>query len=82
MRDEPEFVFGGPSHVSRPSFEVDDVVWADYLFTRDNPVGVHYERWLHAYGCGQWFNMARNTLTHEILKIYPMGEPAPDRAPP
>ena len=57
-------------------------MWADYLFIRDNPVGVHYERWLHAYGCGQWFNMARNTLTHAILEIYPMGEPAPDLGPP
>jgi sarcosine oxidase subunit delta len=82
VRDEPEFVFGGPSHVSRPSLEVDDAVWADYLFIRDNPVGVHYERWLHAYGCGQWFNMARNTLTHAILEIYPMGAPAPDLGPP
>jgi sarcosine oxidase, subunit delta len=77
-RDEPEFIFGGPSHVTRPEHEVDDATWADYLFTRDNPVGVHFERWQHVYGCAQWFNVARNTLTHEIVAIYAMGDPKPD----
>jgi heterotetrameric sarcosine oxidase delta subunit len=74
-RDEPEFTFGGPSHVTRPVFDVSDAEWADYLFNRDNPKGVHYERWLHAYGCGRWFNLARHTVTHEILYAYRMGEP-------
>ncbi len=27
----------------------------DYLFMRENPKGVHFERWRHAYGCGKWF---------------------------
>jgi len=78
-RDELEFTFGGPSHVTRPAFDVTDAVWADYLFNRENPKGIHFERWLHACGCGQWFNMARNTLTHEILAIYAMGAPKPER---
>jgi sarcosine oxidase subunit delta len=43
---------------------------------------MHYERWLHAYGCGRWFNAARNTLTHEILGIYAMGDPKPALDPP
>ena len=77
LRDEPEFTFGGPSHNTRPAFEVSDEAWADYLYSKDNPKGVHYERWLHAYGCGRWFNVARNTLTHEILAIYKMGEGKP-----
>jgi sarcosine oxidase subunit delta len=47
------------------------------LFFRDNPKGVLRERWRHAYGCGQWFNIARNTMTHEILSVYGMCEPAP-----
>jgi heterotetrameric sarcosine oxidase delta subunit len=54
-----------------------DATWADYLFNRDNPKGVHYERWLHAYGCGRWFNVARHTVTHEILAVYRMGDPKP-----
>ena len=76
-RDEPEFVFGGPAHVARPAFEVDDATWTSYLYSRENPVGIQFERWLHLYGCGRWFNAARNTLTHEILKTYGMGIPKP-----
>lgn len=78
MRDEPEFTFGGPSHVTRPALEVGDVEWVDYLFNRDNPKGIHYERWLHTYGCGRWFNVARDTVTHEVRAIYPMGAAKPD----
>jgi len=29
-------------------------------------------------GCGQWFNVARDTVTHEIRKVYAMGEPRPE----
>jgi heterotetrameric sarcosine oxidase delta subunit len=74
VRDEPEFIFGGQSHITRPELRVDDATWARYLFVRDNPAGVLRERWLHAYGCGQWFNAARDTLTHEIVGVYRMGE--------
>ena len=43
-RDESEFRFGGESHVERPGLEVTDAEWADYLFNRENPKGLHYER--------------------------------------
>jgi sarcosine oxidase subunit delta len=78
VRDEPEFIFGGPSHITRPALEVDDATWTQYLFDRENPAGLHHERWLHAYGCGLWFNVARNTLTHELVAVYAMGDPKPD----
>jgi sarcosine oxidase subunit delta len=77
VRDEDEFRCGGESHVSRPGLGCDDAAWADYLFNRTNPKGVHFERWLHAFGCGRWFNIARHTVTHEILAVYRMGEPRP-----
>lgn len=77
LRDEDEFRFGGESHVSRPLPATDDLRWSKYLFTRGNPRGVQFERWLHAYGCGRWFNLARDTLTHEVLAVYRMGEPRP-----
>jgi heterotetrameric sarcosine oxidase delta subunit len=77
VRDEPEFTFGGPSHITRPAFEVDDTIWTSYLFARENPAGIQLERWLHLYGCGRWFNVARDTMTHKILKVYPMGDPKP-----
>ena len=76
-RDEVEFRCGGESHIQRPTPDVSDEVWADYLFNRDNPKGVHFERWLHAYGCGKWFNVARDTVTHEIHAVYRMGDPKP-----
>ncbi len=77
-RDESEFHFGGESHVERPGFEVSDAEWADYLFNRENPKGLHYERWCHTYGCSQWFNVVRDTVTHEIHAVYKMGVVKPD----
>jgi sarcosine oxidase delta subunit len=38
---------------------------------------VHHERWCHSYGCGQWFNIVRDTVTHRILATYRMGEHKP-----
>jgi sarcosine oxidase, subunit delta len=78
VRDEPEFTFGGPSHVVRPPTDVDDATWTSYLFIRENSEGVQFERWLHAFGCGRWFNIARDTRTHEILETYRMGEAPPN----
>jgi sarcosine oxidase, subunit delta len=77
VRDETEFTFGGPSHVSRPATSASDHEWSQYLFARENPKGVHCERWCHSYGCGRWFNVARDTVTHQILAVYLMGEPRP-----
>lgn len=32
MRDEPEFVYGGTTHIVRPGLEATDQQWGDYLF--------------------------------------------------
>lgn len=79
-RDEREFRCGGQSHIERPGPAdwVSDREWGDYLYLKDNPKGWHFERWCHAAGCGQWFNMARNTLTHDIRAVYKMGDPRPE----
>ena len=76
-RDENEFVCGGTSHIVRPPIEAGDQAWGEYLFFRENPKGVHLERWRLVHGCGRWFNVARDTVTHEILSAYPMSEAAP-----
>jgi len=78
-RAEIEFRCGGESHIARPGphAEVSADAWADYLFYRSNPKGEHRERWLHAAGCGQWFNILRDTVTHRIGGVYLMGEPGP-----
>jgi sarcosine oxidase, subunit delta len=77
LRDEDEFSYGGESHVARPALDAADSTWADYLFHRTNPRGLHYERWLHGYGCCRWFNLVRDTVTHEVVEAYRMGEPRP-----
>jgi sarcosine oxidase subunit delta len=41
-----------------------------YLFQRENPKGVHFERWRHVYGCGKWFHAARCTATLEVFGTY------------
>ncbi len=76
-RDESEFTCGGTSHMARPDLETSDRTWGEYLFFRDNPKGRHLERWRHTYGCGQWFNLARSTVTHEIVSVYAMTDPPP-----
>lgn len=76
-RDETEFTYGGPSHVTRPELSCTDREWTQYLYHRANAKGPYRERWLHGFGCGRWFNVLRDTTTHEIPQIYRMGEPAP-----
>jgi sarcosine oxidase subunit delta len=75
-RAEIEFRCGGEAHIERPGphTEISDQTWATYLFQRANPKGEHRERWVHAAGCRRWFNVARDTLTHRIAAVYPMGE--------
>lgn len=78
-RDEIEFRCGGQSHIIRPGppESIDDVAWGRYLAEKINPRGDHLERWLHSAGCRRWFNVARDTVTHEIRAIYLMNEAPP-----
>jgi sarcosine oxidase subunit delta len=75
-RDETEFSYGGEAHIARPTDtdKLSDAAWADYVFLRSNPKGVHRERWFHVHGCRKWFNVARDTVSHEIVAVYKMGE--------
>ena len=78
-RDETEFTCGGEAHIARPKQPqaLDDEAWAEYLFMRKNPKGVRFERWWHSHGCRRWFNVARHTVSDEILAVYRMGEAPP-----
>ncbi len=80
-REESEFTFAGQSHIQRPDITegVTDEDWANYLFNRKNTKGIHLERWRHTFGCRQWFNVARNTISHEIISVYHMGSSIPDK---
>jgi sarcosine oxidase subunit delta len=77
-RPEIEFRCGGEAHIRRPDpATATDQEWAEYLFYRKNPKGLHFERWCHAHGCGRWFNAARDTVSEEFKAAYHVGEPAP-----
>lgn len=78
-RDENEFICGGEAHISRPANpeSISDRAWADYMFFRENPRGLHKERWFHSHGCRQWFNIIRCTVTHKVKAVYPIDAEAP-----
>ncbi len=75
--EETEFAPGGEAHIRRVGAEGDDAAFADYLFERRNPRGVHFERWRHAFGCGKWFHVARCTATLEVFGSYSAQVTAP-----
>jgi len=78
-RDESEFSYAGEAHIARPidTEKLSDEAWADYLFMRKNPKGLHREQWLHAAGCRRFFNVERDTLTYKISGSYKIGEQQP-----
>ena len=69
-RDEIEFSYGGQAGVAYPSdpAALSDQEWAEWLFVRDNPKGRFAERWVHTHGCRRWFDLGRDTVTHEIVR--------------
>lgn len=81
-RPELEFRYGGEAHIARPDdpSKVSDEDWADYLYFRTNPKGLHVERWRHTSGCGRFFNAVRHTVTDRFVTTYKAGEPRPDLA--
>jgi sarcosine oxidase subunit delta len=78
-RSEEEFSYGNEAHIARPKQpdKLNDTEWAEYVFMRSNTKGVFLERWMHAQGCRRWFNVARDTVSYEILAVYEMGAPRP-----
>jgi sarcosine oxidase, subunit delta len=75
-RPEVEFRGGGEAHVARPAdpSQTSDQQWVSFLFYRNNPKGLHAERWLHVHGCGRWFNAVRDTVSDRFQKTYKVGE--------
>jgi len=70
-REDLEFKYGGAAQVAYPRDleQIDDATWARYVFIRPNPKGPLAERWVHTAGCRRWFNVVRDTVTHEIKPI-------------
>lgn len=69
--EETEFHGGGEAHLTRYGPGSSDEEFQAYLFRRENPKGVHFERWRHVNGCGKWFHAARCTVTLEVFGTYP-----------
>ena len=78
-RPELEFAYGGQAHLARPPqpAELNDQQWAEYLYVRSNPRGLHAERWRHVRGCGRFFNALRDTTTDHFSATYKIGESRP-----
>ncbi|GGH26595.1 sarcosine oxidase subunit delta [Cribrihabitans marinus] len=68
--DETDLAPGGEAHIRRHGPGSTDAELTDYLFQRENPRGVHFERWRHAAGCGKWFHAARATDTLQVFGTY------------
>lgn len=69
-RDAEEFTYlGDASLIHRPDGQADDAQarFADYIYTRDNPEGLHRELWFHEDGDQSWLIVTRDTRSHAIL---------------
>lgn len=80
VAEETEFHAGGQAHIERKAGpEHSEADFEEYLFLRNNPKGVHLERWRHQFGCGKWFNLVRDTRTLEIYGTYDIAAKAPPK---
>lgn len=79
-RPELEFHYAGEAHIARPRdpAALSDAAWAEFIYARSNPKGVHAERWHHLHGCGRFFNALRDTVGDRFLAAYEIGAPRPD----
>ena len=70
-RHEEELTFGGETDIVRPSRpdQATDSEWTSYLYFRANPKGAHQEQWCCSGGCGQWFKVLRDTVSHRVIDV-------------
>jgi sarcosine oxidase, subunit delta len=78
-RPELEFRNMGEAHLVRDAdlANQSDEDFAAFLYIRQNPKGVIYERWRHVHGCARFFNAVRNTISDKFLMVYKAGEKRP-----
>ena len=81
-QSEIEFRHAGEAHIPRPMTpaSLSDCEWADYLYNRANPKGLHIERWRHVHGCGRFFNAVRDTVSDFFVMTYKLDDQRPDLA--
>ena len=61
-----EFHYGGPAR-PRPTGELTDRQWAEYLYNRPNVAGEATEWWYHRSACKLWFHVRRDTRNNRVL---------------
>lgn len=67
LRSESEFHCNGEVRPIRPhSSSLTDQQSVQHTCDRLNFKGWIEEDWCHSKGCGEWFRLNRNTVTHEI----------------
>lgn len=71
-RDHEEFSYYGDATKAYPGLEVENhAAWAEAVFNRNNPKGVHWEFWQHTLACRRWLVVKRHTVTHEVMEVLP-----------
>ncbi|MDX1616174.1 MAG: sarcosine oxidase subunit delta [Candidatus Promineifilaceae bacterium] len=70
-RNAQEFRYGG-EYNPRPkqAMAIEEDAWTDYVYMRDNRLGVQQEWWYHRAGCQLWFLAERHTKSNEVHKTY------------
>jgi heterotetrameric sarcosine oxidase delta subunit len=71
-RDAEEFVYMGDARLlERPDGQDEEAhaAFAEYLYERENPAGLHRELWFHQDGDQSWLVVTRDTRTHEIVEV-------------
>lgn len=69
-RNVSEFRYGGERQKRPNPNSATQEIMTDYLYMRDNPLGVIHEWWYHRAGCGLWFIAKRHTKSHEVIETY------------
>lgn len=69
--DETELKACGEAHLKRAGPVADARQFTEYMFMRDNPMGISVERWHHTFGCGKYFHVVRSSITMQVFGTYP-----------
>ena len=70
-RGVEEYAYLGDATVARPrdGGVAPNEAWADYVYLRDNPAGLHKELWYHSAGCHAWLVVTRDLRNHAIAGV-------------
>lgn len=50
--------------------DIADADWTDYLYQRQNLMGVQVEWWYHRAGCGLWFLAERDRRSNAVARTW------------